>query len=102
MIRRPPRSTLFPYTTLFRSNRGVGCAGQVEGEGFVALDCRVADDADRDDLAGLAGGERERAADAVVIATSEGHPFELQLPCNAVFPLLLQKTNGERRAGRAG
>src|SRR5690349_23453514 len=33
MIRRPPRSTLFPYTTLFRSRRGKGslvCAGDVE------------------------------------------------------------------------
>src|SRR2546427_8730623 len=27
MIRRPPRSTLFPYTTLFRSHLGVGCGG---------------------------------------------------------------------------
>src|SRR5437764_1570464 len=28
MIRRPPRSTLFPYTTLFRSHAGAGAAGQ--------------------------------------------------------------------------
>src|SRR3712207_9544899 len=34
MIRRPPRSTLFPYTTLFRSGRGGGagpCAGRLPG-----------------------------------------------------------------------
>src|SRR2546422_6845094 len=30
MIRRPPRSTLFPYTTLFRSRRGVGVAPEVD------------------------------------------------------------------------
>src|SRR3712207_7197873 len=37
MIRRPPRSTLFPYTTLFRSGRGVGAASPVllrEATGF--------------------------------------------------------------------
>src|SRR5256886_2812413 len=36
MIRRPPRSTLFPYTTLFRSARGVDLAGveQAPGESF--------------------------------------------------------------------
>src|SRR3712207_8235436 len=34
MIRRPPRSTLFPYTTLFRSDVGLG-AGQVNVAGFV-------------------------------------------------------------------
>src|SRR3712207_7860848 len=37
MIRRPPRSTLFPYTTLFRSavrdRKGRGCEGQKEGKG---------------------------------------------------------------------
>src|SRR2546422_3865772 len=32
MIRRPPRSTLFPYTTLFRSSRGVARAGARPGE----------------------------------------------------------------------
>src|SRR3712207_8406829 len=32
MIRRPPRSTLFPYTTLFRSRRGAACREGVYGE----------------------------------------------------------------------
>src|SRR5689334_24641425 len=38
MIRRPPRSTLFPYTTLFRSGRkiGVGAFQSAAGESFVA------------------------------------------------------------------
>src|SRR3712207_8043267 len=42
MIRRPPRSTLFPYTTLFRSDGGEvprhGCPGAVVGAGGVLLD----------------------------------------------------------------
>src|SRR3712207_8154636 len=33
MIRRPPRSTLFPYTTLFRSRRAIGSPGQPTGAG---------------------------------------------------------------------
>src|SRR2546426_4638709 len=33
MIRRPPRSTLFPYTTLFRSRRGGGAAVQCDAKG---------------------------------------------------------------------
>src|SRR2546430_13021511 len=37
MIRRPPRSTLFPYTTLFRSLRGGAHRGQVHGAGDRAL-----------------------------------------------------------------
>src|SRR5256885_11439268 len=36
MIRRPPRSTLFPYTTLFRSARG--CLDHADRDGRVALD----------------------------------------------------------------
>src|SRR5258707_13396941 len=35
MIRRPPRSTLFPYTTLFRSNIGLALTGAIVGE-FIA------------------------------------------------------------------
>src|SRR2546430_9118269 len=38
MIRRPPRSTLFPYTTLFRSHAGVNRTGEVIGAGLVELE----------------------------------------------------------------
>src|SRR5256885_8516107 len=40
MIRRPPRSTLFPYTTLFRSDGGCGASGAIAGDvcGIVASD----------------------------------------------------------------
>src|SRR5256885_7903726 len=68
MIRRPPRSTLFPYTTLFRS---------------VVRSCR--DSGDRDAVhdplrAARRAGER-----------SEEHTSELQSPCNLVCRLLLEK-----------
>src|SRR2546426_2315902 len=68
MIRRPPRSTLFPYTTLFRSR-----------------DCRVP-------AANLLGGERHYAERAGFKgARSEEHTSELQSPCNLVCRLLLEK-----------
>src|SRR5438034_10523350 len=38
MLRRPPRSTLFPYTTLFRSHGGDGARGPAAGRGTRALD----------------------------------------------------------------
>src|SRR3954465_15220998 len=66
MIRRPPRSTLFPYTTLFRSHRGAGGAG---------ARARPAHD-------------RERALDD----RSEEHTSELQSHDNLVCRLLLEKT----------
>src|SRR5256885_11383325 len=72
MIRRPPRSTLFPYTTLFRSH--------------VHLDR----DRDRDRLRHLLplpvrGGAVPRPE------RSEEHTSELQSPCNLVCRLLLEK-----------
>src|SRR2546426_1302806 len=81
MIRRPPRSTLFPYTTLFRSQRRFidrlarppsrEPPGQpVEGEGH--------------DRSGVEG--EELAHDR-----SEEHTSELQSPCNLVCRLLLEK-----------
>src|SRR2546426_4269109 len=83
MIRRPPRSTLFPYTTLFRS----GCAGRVPHP-------RLAP-----------GGA------PAVIATrfslplypeqastrSEEHTSELQSPCNLVCRLLLEKKKKKKK-----
>src|SRR5256885_9365495 len=68
MIRRPPRSTLFPYTTLFRS-RAVA-TGEV---------LRVQFDVD---------GRRYWLARA---QRSEEHTSELQSPCNLVCRLLLEK-----------
>src|SRR2546426_2517238 len=81
MIRRPPRSTLFPYTTLFRSLGGAVETQhkQAEGDGFAE-----------------AGVEMEAAAipvffSPVEIDRSEEHTSELQSPCNLVCRLLLEK-----------
>src|SRR5256885_12843641 len=67
MIRRPPRSTLFPYTTLFRSS---ACAPGTRHRGICP--CRPS--------SGPAG-------------RSEEHTSELQSPCNLVCRLLLEKKN---------
>src|SRR5256885_3316493 len=73
MIRRPPRSTLFPYTTLFRSlwKQGVGST----------IHC----------VAGDATGIILAAAVTAALGRSEEHTSELQSPCNLVCRLLLEK-----------
>src|SRR5256885_12518660 len=75
MIRRPPRSTLFPYTTLFRSISLVrlSCAC---GPAPLDLQARVQ-------------GVPQAVADKV--DRSEEHTSELQSPCNLVCRLLLEK-----------
>src|SRR5256885_6527421 len=82
MIRRPPRSTLFPYTTLFRSNQyGDIAVGHL-------LDHR------RDCLHfGAVAPEQKGAVLVVAQLTprSEEHTSELQSPCNLVCRLLLEK-----------
>src|SRR2546426_9213597 len=72
MIRRPPRSTLFPYTTLFRSASVRAGARHVR----------------RDSRAGRAGAPAVRVVRQV---RSEEHTSELQSPCNLVCRLLLEK-----------
>src|SRR2546426_9290403 len=80
MIRRPPRSTLFPYTTLFRSRRPArrparGCAPPAGARA-------------RARSAGRRVAHDEVGAE---IARSEEHTSELQSPCNLVCRLLLEK-----------
>src|SRR5256885_5944000 len=85
MIRRPPRSTLFPYTTLFRSVRKRQ-KRQEAGDGLaIAAAGRAADDAFR----GHVGRRHVR---------SEEHTSELQSPCNLVCRLLLEKKKTHYRA----
>src|SRR3989454_9193750 len=89
MIRRPPRSTLFPYTTLFRSQRLPRDRDPVDR----VLRARAALGHDhRDRLADVpraiaAEGPLGRLADV----RSEEHTSELQSPCNLVCRLLLEK-----------
>src|SRR5690349_23085499 len=79
MIRRPPRSTLFPYTTLFRS--------EPAGDGDAADD-PTGDGHTNDELAELAPSRRAR---------SEEHTSELQSRRDLVCRLLLEKKKVKER-----
>src|SRR2546426_5826360 len=86
MIRRPPRSTLFPYTTLFRSGRGLACrAIQLRLEQLVS---EVGPGAHAPGGLEVAPGPLGRA---LGLGRSEEHTSELQSPCNLVCRLLLEK-----------
>src|SRR2546426_9219518 len=84
MIRRPPRSTLFPYTTLFRSRDLVAVARlELLQEPRVATRSeKPLPFADVELAVGLEFGCGHR---------SEEHTSELQSPCNLVCRLLLEK-----------
>src|SRR2546426_7328807 len=81
MIRRPPRSTLFPYTTLFRSGRVPYLDDAlVRFAAGLPLSAR------------LQGGEGKRVLRRLAEKRrSEEHTSELQSPCNLVCRLLLEK-----------
>src|SRR3712207_8976796 len=80
MIRRPPRSTLFPYTTLFRSDEQHGLdpseAGEEEKVGELVV---------------LVGDSRTQPVAACALARSEEHTSELQSRQYLVCRLLLEK-----------
>src|SRR5690348_18059985 len=91
MIRRPPTSTLFPYTTLFRSRvldgavaHQVAVGEEVGAEGAADVALPVVDDATlhvhQVGVGGVGGGDR-----------SEEHTSELQSPVHLVCRLLLEK-----------
>src|SRR2546430_3964803 len=77
MIRRPPRSTLFPYTTLFRSTYGLALQDRYPAAGGRPLGRLVR---------GRASGRRRDRR-------SEEHTSELQSQSNLVCRLLLEKKN---------
>src|SRR2546426_5215883 len=87
MIRRPPRSTLFPYTTLFRSH------------GAQRLMRRADRLAAARALRHLVHAHRfvGPALTVPVGVRSEEHTSELQSPCNLVCRLLLEKKKSETR-----
>src|SRR2546427_6675542 len=76
MIRRPPRSTLFPYTTLFRSI--------IHSEVFGGF-------------SGTACGERIADSESRILVRSEEHTSELQSQSNLVCRLLLEKKKKKKR-----
>src|SRR2546426_7867189 len=118
MIRRPPRSTLFPYTTLFRSGQAAGAAaaGDARAAGATGAEAETALAeipealrARRDSLVQAWREETLAALDQALSETaalarrqqqvaetrSEEHTSELQSPCNLVCRLLLEKKKNE-------
>src|SRR5256885_4976273 len=80
MIRRPPRSTLLPYTTLFRSLCALGAFVLIAAGAWL--------------LEIIPGAPLARLASFVIplaAVRSEEHTSELQSPCNLVCRLLLEK-----------
>src|SRR2546429_6404147 len=95
MIRRPPRSTLFPYTTLFRSHVIASVDYETGGPAIA--------------LAGLARAQQRAGIDVTIVSTfpknsnlalgyerSEEHTSELQSRLHLVCRLLLEKKNNYR------
>src|SRR2546427_5691682 len=84
MIRRPPRSTLFPYTTLFRSRSRLSkrfFAVSARGEdGYLPMNSRS-----------LARSPESRIRSQARLSRSEEHTSELQSQSNLVCRLLLEK-----------
>src|SRR2546422_6778648 len=93
MIRRPPRSTLFPYTTLFRSREPRGAGDRVVAvrlgvQQGTRVPCQDVEQA----LGGRDGGERRvPARDPLAEGRSEEHTSELQSRLHLVCRLLLEK-----------
>src|SRR5260221_2871091 len=92
MIRRPPRSTLFPYTTLFRSQAGRGDHAHRQPNRPARVERRDRGGARRSARTRLQGGGR-RGAQAGGAERSEEHTSELQSHSDLVCRLLLEKKN---------
>src|SRR5256885_11975603 len=101
MIRRPPRSTLFPYTTLFRSEGGAlpPAAPAFAAGHRLHLSARHHPVLERGLLEPQPDRRQRRASHGVHRFVfqpgrrSEEHTSELQSPCNLVCRLLLEKKN---------
>src|SRR2546426_8734449 len=95
MIRRPPRSTLFPYTTLFRSPRVFmqKAQGGVKGGPSPHLQAKET----RQVMGHCFGDSQDiQRTNARGQQRSEEHTSELQSPCNLVCRLLLEKKKNTR------
>src|SRR2546422_7842838 len=91
MIRRPPRSTLFPYTTLFRSVRGHGREALEDGRRHRHHEQEEGEHAEHD-------REHPRVQLARIRARSEEHTSELQSRLHLVCRLLLEKKKRSARS----
>src|SRR5256885_3938216 len=88
MIRRPPRSTLFPYTTLFRSQSRIPQKKKMK----IFLDANV--------LVSVLNKEYPVYTYSSRVLRSEEHTSELQSPCNLVCRLLLEKKKQQQSKRR--
>src|SRR5688572_32231580 len=96
MIRRPPRCTLFPYTTLFRSDQDMVNAGRHELPHD--RDHALARAAEVFVLAAAAAENRLRRDNSPLVEVrSEEHTSELQSQSNLVCRLLLEKKNKHKK-----
>src|SRR5256885_5725159 len=91
MIRRPPRSTLFPYTTLFRSVR-IGGIEEAQTM-IIAIEEQVGEafNAEGSLVGMMTAADGSGAHGEAAGLRSEEHMSELQSPCNLVCRLLLEK-----------
>src|SRR5258708_26417353 len=87
MIRRPPRSTLFPYTTLFRSI--ASARARIEGPHARIASARARIEGPHARIA--SAPTRKRSSHAGLRSRSEEHTSELQSPDHLVCRLLLEK-----------
>src|SRR2546427_3708035 len=91
MIRRPPRSTLFPYTTLFRSHRPAPArAAGAEPNSLAVSQHEHCVDLDRHQHQ-LCAGVGAAEINTMFVLRSEEHTSELQSQSNLVCRLLLEK-----------
>src|SRR5256885_9909669 len=91
MIRRPPRSTLFPYTTLFRSPSmpGSHISSRTRSYWLCSIFLRHSSPEDTTSV-GKPSSSKTSTAN-MTLFRSEEHTSELQSPCNLVCRLLLEK-----------
>src|SRR5258708_27677374 len=95
MIRRPPRSTLFPYTTLFRSQSDLDVAGPASSYHWICRGNvrRVEDETKR---SGIGRVNKTLCIGIRKVGRSEEHTSELQSPDHLVCRLLLEKKKKKR------
>src|SRR3712207_6862272 len=107
MIRRPPRSTLFPYTTLFRSDRMgkvrvEGDAGAPEMRALLGLDEGAVEKDPGEDRSERQHAQRHEHRPGAFVRRSEEHTSELQSRQYLVCRLLLEKKKGSTNPDRNG
>src|SRR3712207_8528032 len=93
MIRRPPRSTLFPYTTLFRSDGDLGPAGWRSRRLILSSGGKVAQASASGSavVSGDSGSVRGRSSSTMALGRSEEHTAEIQSRQYIVRRVLLEK-----------